>query len=279
MLEGLVSHDWVGGQQFLISNKDPIFSAFNKYKVIIMAQDNGVFTIEARTSNTIVPLADNMIKFENLKPNHKTCYQYDIPEEYKEDNLMIKTNVIKGNTRFLLSPRIIPKRNQEFPVQMMIGEKSNSYELPLSTRQKLQAESGVWFICVESKKMTSFYTLQVYLNQFTENNSKFQKNLVSLLKNDNTYNLEDHQILSKRLLLQDTATVNHTIATPTSNSVPNTLPKDSPTGIPINGAGVAGIFTFILFLVILLIGVTCIDGIFVSTKFVEHPLLLGKVEY
>jgi hypothetical protein len=43
--------------------------------------------------------------------------------------------------------------------------------------------------------------------------------------------------------------------------------------------GVAGIAVTIIFLSVILIAVTCIDGIFVNTKFIDTPLLLGKIEY
>ena len=277
LLEGLVSHDWVGGQQFMLTNKDALFSPSNKYKVTILATDDGVLNIEGRTSKTLVPLTDYLIKFENLKPEQKTCYKYDIPEGYKNENLILKMSVIKGNAKLLLSPSSIPKKNDDFPIQFDVLDKTTNYELPHSTRLKLNAESGVWLICIESKKITSFYTLQVFLSGFSDKNKTFQKNLESLLNKDNTYNLEDHKLLKNRLLLQDTAILTPSNKTVVKNSI--VLPKSSVKGISINGTGVAGIATFIIFLITVLIGITCIDNIFVSTKFVEHPLLLGKVEY
>ena len=98
----MISHDWVGGQQFLINNSDTYFSPLNKYKISFVATDNGVFTIEGRTSKTIVPLSDNMIKFDTLKPVQKTCYKYQIPDEFKNDKLILKMNIVKGDARFLI---------------------------------------------------------------------------------------------------------------------------------------------------------------------------------
>ena len=117
------------------------------------------------------------------------------------------------------------------------------------------------------------------MSQFSENNKTYQKNLESLLNSDNTYNLDDHQLVSSRLLLQSSSSLNANDSNATGTNVIKSQTKKTTDGISINGTGVAGIATFIIFLIVILIGITCIDNIFVSTKFVEHPLLLGKVEY
>jgi hypothetical protein len=261
-----------------MTSKDSLFAPSNKYKVIIAALENGVFNIEGRTSETVVPLTDNMIKFENLKPNQRTCYKYNIPEQYKEDNLMVNSNVIKGNVRLFIAPNSIPRYAKNFPIQTTLDSKASNFELPVSTRTQLNSKAGIWFICVESKQITAFYTLQVFLNQFSQNNKVFQKNLSSLLKSDN---LEDHNLINKRILSQEAASVKNeiTAAAVTPRAGTTSTATDNIKGLPINGAGVAGIASFILFLITLLIGLTCLDGIFVSTKFVEHPLILGKVEF
>lgn len=48
--------------------------------------------------------------------------------------------------------------------------------------------------------------------------------------------------------------------------------------IHMTGHGVAGLFTVILFLVPVLILTSCMMDIFVSTKQVDKPLLLGKID-
>lgn len=50
-------------------------------------------------------------------------------------------------------------------------------------------------------------------------------------------------------------------------------------GKSINGSGVAAIAIMILFLFVIYISSMALTNIFVNTKFVDTPLLLGKVEY
>ena len=50
-------------------------------------------------------------------------------------------------------------------------------------------------------------------------------------------------------------------------------------GISINGNGVAGIASFLIFLITIVIGTMALTSIFVNTKLVDTPLLLGKIEY
>jgi hypothetical protein len=50
-------------------------------------------------------------------------------------------------------------------------------------------------------------------------------------------------------------------------------------GISINGYGAAGVGITIMFLFVVIIASIAMAGIFVNTKFVDTPLLLGKIEY
>jgi hypothetical protein len=50
-------------------------------------------------------------------------------------------------------------------------------------------------------------------------------------------------------------------------------------GKSINGNGAAGLIVVFLFLFVVIIGSIAMTGIFVNTKFVDTPLLLGKIEY
>jgi len=265
--EGKVSRDWIGGQQFLIKSKDALFSPTNEYKVTIVAKDKGMFTIEPRTSKTLILLSENMIKFESLKEAQRNCYTYDISEQYKNDDLIVNMNLVKGSAALLLSP----DNGSTFPIGLNIPVQSSHFDLQQSTRRKFNSESGTWLICVQSKS-NSLYTLQVFLKQLADNKENYHNNLVSLLKGDD---MEDHQLLKKRMLIQNSAE-NAIIRQAVTPQAP--APAPSP-GISINGYGIAGIASMIIFMVAVLIALTCLDNIFVSTKFVEHPLLLGKVEF
>jgi hypothetical protein len=50
-------------------------------------------------------------------------------------------------------------------------------------------------------------------------------------------------------------------------------------GISINGYGAAGLAITFMFLFVVIIGSNALTSIFVNTKFVDTPLLLGKIEY
>jgi hypothetical protein len=77
-----------------------------------------------------------------------------------------------------------------------------------------------------------------------------------------------------RVLEQTTELTNNN-----NSELPTTTRRENSEEIPINGMGVAGIAVFIIFISVILIGITCLDGIFVNTKFIDTPLLLGKIEY
>ena len=71
---------------------------------------------------------------------------------------------------------------------------------------------------------------------------------------------------------------NMNVQTPIRMLVQTTQTLDNK-GKSINGTGVAAIAVMILFLFVIYISSTALTNIFVNTKFVDTPLLLGKVEY
>jgi hypothetical protein len=60
---------------------------------------------------------------------------------------------------------------------------------------------------------------------------------------------------------------------------PSTADPQERVKINMTGHGIAAIATMILFLVPVLIIVSCMMDIFVTTKQVDKPLLLGKIDY
>ncbi len=50
-------------------------------------------------------------------------------------------------------------------------------------------------------------------------------------------------------------------------------------GKSINGHGAAGLMIIFMFIFVVIIASIALTGIFVNTKFVDTPLLLGKIEY
>ncbi len=79
----------------------------------------------------------------------------------------------------------------------------------------------------------------------------------------NVHGINTADKLSKRVL-QATATVKDT---PVTN------------GIHITGNGIAGFFTVLLLALPVIIVVGFMDSVFVNTKLVEKPLLIGKIDY
>jgi hypothetical protein len=55
--------------------------------------------------------------------------------------------------------------------------------------------------------------------------------------------------------------------------------QDVQIGLSINGNGFTGISIIIIFLFVVIISSMALTNIFVNTKFVDTPLLLGKIEY
>jgi hypothetical protein len=91
------------------------------------------------------------------------------------------------------------------------------------------------------------------------------------------------QTIQMRMLEQTTQPA--PVTTQLSDAEPK---KDDPTPhkpakndnlIHIGGNGVAGIATAFLFLLPILFAFMAMQAIFVNTKTIEHPLLMGKIEY
>jgi hypothetical protein len=90
------------------------------------------------------------------------------------------------------------------------------------------------------------------------------------------YEVDNSQFHKFRALVQQEANaVNNTDNTANNNVELNNLPQQ----LHINGMGAAGIGVTIVFLIPVLIGIMALMSIFVNTKTVEHPLLVGKIEY
>jgi len=69
-----------------------------------------------------------------------------------------------------------------------------------------------------------------------------------------------------------------TVVTPTNNVTPKPAAKDDEVRILINGNGFGGIAVGFLFFFIALMGFLATMALFVNTKLLSNPLLLGKVE-
>jgi len=188
----------------------------------------------------------------------------------KEDDLILKINAIRGNTRFLVSNQNHKNANK-FQIHFNVKQENNNYEITQKLRKSIGGQDGVYFICADNRGDESTYTIQAYLKTLEDVSLLYHGNLMALLKDETT------SPIHHRLLLQASPPIVKQQVTPSPAASPSS--SQSTTNIPINGYGIAGIAAMVIFFVTLIIALSCLDNIFVSTKFVEHPLLLGKVEF
>lgn len=122
---------------------------------------------------------------------------------------------------------------------------------------------------------------------------------LGLIKSKGLYNIDNLLLKSKltsRKLNEVAATAATTTAvaanTSADSNTAKVVPPATTTGtttatnkaaaerrIPINGSGVGGIATGFLFLFVFICGISAAMSIFVNTKHLKNPLVLGKVEY
>lgn len=136
-----------------------------------------------------------------------------------------------------------------YEIQDLLGYNPNFNQLGYSYRRRLEEDN-----LVQTSK------------QSNENNS-FGNEILSTQSETNTYN---NDVPKDTQLTENNQT----------GIKPQNEPKrkDNDQIIHMTGHGVAGIFTIILFLVPVLILTSCMMDIFVSTKQVDKPLLVGKID-
>jgi len=115
--------------------------------------------------------------------------------------------------------------------------------------------------------------------------------LLALIKNEGIYNVESKLASPRNLAEASTEQVTPTTDVAKTDAAAAVLPVVPilPVVLPvkvaivggllINGNGVAGILVAVIFIIIAMMAVVSMMSLFVNTKIVLTPLLLGRVEY
>lgn len=168
-----VSSNWIGGQSTIIKPKN-INDKSYEYRITIIALENGIFNVEAKSQNTIIKLNDLNLKFETVNSENPVCYSYNIdPNSLKED-LIINIKSVKGDLNVSLDPNNRNGVSNTFTFKVDSNTEKR-YVLTNQVRNN-NSKSDRWFICVKGEN-NSYYTLQV----FTRNKSEIVKDYKKLL--------------------------------------------------------------------------------------------------
>lgn len=175
-----ISRNWIGGQQAIIKPESELSSEAFVYRVIFIAEKDGVFSVEAKTDNFPSKLNDKILKFDSAKGQNANCYVYDISKEKAQEDLVFEFKAIKGN----LSYSISGANDSKEVLKGDIIEKSK-LKVALSAQQRESQVDGLWKVCVANKDnegKTALFALQAYLAGNHEHVKEYQKLLYSNFK-------------------------------------------------------------------------------------------------
>jgi hypothetical protein len=173
MIKVPVRDSWIGGQIANIVNND---NKKYEYKVTLMAIEDGVFSVEARGTNSVISINDKSIRFDTVRPSESLCYRFNIDAKNQDDGLVVQTKSIKGDLSLNIYPESGNSINEAITVQVA-SEKEQTYTLTPNDRKLKQNQSGNWLICVNSNAESAYFQL----NAFLENNTSAVKEYKKLL--------------------------------------------------------------------------------------------------
>jgi hypothetical protein len=163
----LVDSTWAGGKQSKITTP-------GDYKVTIRAIEDGVFTIEARSSTSIITLDDKNMRFDSLKENENVCYRYNVKDDIS--SVLIDARSIEGDIKLTIKPE-----NNNNAINLNISSKKETqFDLTSGIRKQKDLASGNWLVCVNSDK-DAFFTLHAFLETNSELVKEYKKMLYSIL--------------------------------------------------------------------------------------------------
>jgi hypothetical protein len=179
--------NWVGGQQAIIKSSADISLQNYNYRVIFTALKDGVFDVEAKTSNSFSRLNDKSLKFDTVNYDVGNCYVYNIPNESTKEELVFEMRSIKGNFNYY----IFPDNNNLNNIKYYNNEKLNGFitakgtisdkksnQIVLDMKIRNKQISGDWKICIKTedqKSENSLYTIQGYLASNHHHIKEYQK--------------------------------------------------------------------------------------------------------
>ena len=252
-----VKENWKGGQQAIIDPKKM------ELKIIITANENGVFNLEAISDKTEIDLSHSKIRIDSAFSETPMCYLF----ENKNNKVIVHIKSIEGELKVYTQENKKPEFD-DFMSKFEVREEEDK-KIPIETK------ASKFYVCVESPN-SSFYTINVFSHENESNVKEYNQLLLSnifildLLKSQEMYNIPNlHGLnnlsISHRLLYDDLDT-----------RKAETVGDDQPDKIHLTGNGLAGIFVgfIVLFPVLMMIGF--MNSIFVNTNLIEKSLLMGK---
>ncbi len=277
-----VTTNWIGGQQTTIKPNTNEAKTNFFYRVILSANENGVFDIEARTSKSVIKLHEKSLKFETIKKDTNVCFSYNI-RHHVEDSIIIDVKSVKGDLNLKVTPN-----NSNSTDGLTINVKSEEeikYEVTKDYRVSKNAQKGLWLICAEtpeSSEESTFFTIHIYTTKNSKKVKEYKQLLYKLIKNEQMYNLENIQatkpemkdisnIPAFRALVQT--------STETADSAPiSAAATSSDSTILMNGNGMSGFMVIFVFAVPVLIGSFALMNTFVSTKFLDNLIKIKVMD-
>ncbi len=166
-----VKLNWIGGLQAVIrpNSSSSIANSRYIYRVILTAEESGVFNLEARTSKAIIQLEDKSVKFESVKKGQKTCFFYKNNSVNKTDDILVKTKSIRENVMFTV----------------IEGKTKSASEFLLQDKKdlKMKLKNGDYVICATTDKQVAFFSMQVFLESSEKRVKEYNGLLYSKLIN------------------------------------------------------------------------------------------------
>ncbi len=177
ILNAPINKNWIGGQQANIKpNTDFNLKNYN-FRIIFVAEADGILNVEARTNNSNIKLNDKILKFESIKENHRNCYSYNIINENKGEELIYEIKSIKGKLNYIIFAENVNS------IPALKGEvlENTKERIILNSSMRRNEIEGNWKICVSCDNKGSnnmgLYTLQAYMGNNHEHVKEYQRML------------------------------------------------------------------------------------------------------
>jgi len=182
--------NWVGGQQAIIKSSENVLLQNYQYRIIFTALKDGIFNVEAKSSNSISRLNDKSLKFDTVNALVGNCYAYNIPKDLQREELVFEMKSIKGSFNYY----IFPDNNNLNNIKYYNNEKLNGFitskgnvsnrsstKVILNMKMRNKQIIGDWKICIKTEDQNSedsLYTIQAYLASNHYDIKEYQKLLL-----------------------------------------------------------------------------------------------------
>jgi hypothetical protein len=167
---------WIGGYFSSVSKNSTNYCTNCNFTILIEPefQDAHVFFI-IRYENSVSEITHHPI-ISTLKPFRKHCYFINIPDRYKNEDMIIQTELFSGSVEMLYNPWELPKDQNDFLIKKQVNGEDvtiiNSTLRNSTILSKTFNGKGSDFICLKSYDYSS-YLLKVFFAPQTQFLQKF----------------------------------------------------------------------------------------------------------